>query len=345
VNGSTARTGLAAAALLALAACARDAPVAPAPLPTPSPTPPTELHAVSVFVFYDENGNGRRDRDEDVRVPNVGVAIAGRTAVTDRAQGRAFVTGVPAGPQQVVIAPAAAPPFFVPGPPLAIVVPTPGDVRMPMTLPIGRNRRNVYMAAGDSITVGDGSSDGSGYLGPLESQLARHFGRALAVNRGVSATDTREGLRLIRDQLRAVRPAYTLIHYGTNDWLHCAGQVPCYTVDNLRRMVEAVKGGQGLPCLATIIPANPKLNPEGRNNWVGNIDRLIRELATAEGALLVDLESAFRREPDLSQLFSDHVHPNDRGYRVMADEFFRAITQRRSSQAFDVGFDPPWASW
>lgn len=303
---------------------------------------PTELHTVAVVVFYDENGNERRDRDEGVHVPNVAVAIAGRTAATDRTQGRALVTSVPAGAQQVVVLPEGAPPFFVPGTPLAIVVPLAGDVLLPVTLPIGRNRRNVYMAVGDSITVGDGSSDGRGYLGPLESQLVRHFGRALAVNRGVSATDTKEGLRLIRDQLQAVRPAYTLIHYGTNDWQHCAGQVPCYTIDNLRRMVEAVNGAQSLPCLATIIPVNPKLNPEGRNNWVGNIDRLIRELAVEQGALLVDLEAAFRREADLSRLFADHVHPNDRGHRIMADEFFRAITQPRSSEGFDLGFDPPW---
>jgi len=321
--------------------------VGPGPVPTPSATPaPTELHTVAVLVFYDENGNGRRDRDEDVRVPNVTLAIAGRTAVTDRVAGRALVASVPAGAQQVAVAPDGAPPFFVPGrPTIDIVVPPPGDVLLPMLLPIGRNRRNVYMAVGDSITVGDGSSDGRGYLGPLESQLARHFGRALGVNRGVTATDSSEGLRLIRGQLQAVRPAYTLIHYGTNDWHHCAGQVPCYTVDNLRRMLEAVKGAQSLPCLATIIPANPKLNPEGRNNWIGNIDRLIRELALEQGALLVDLESAFRREPDLSRLFADHVHPNDRGHRIMADEFFRAITQPGATSAFVFGFEPPWAAW
>jgi len=54
-----------------------------------------------------------------------------------------------------------------------------------------------------------------------------------------------------------------------------------------------------------------------------------RALAAAEGALLVDLEAAFRREPDLASLFHDHVHPNDRGHRLMADEFFRTITQPR----------------
>ena len=72
------------------------------------------------------------------------------------------------------------------------------------------------------------------------------------------------------------------------------------------------------------------------------IDVLIRDLAASEGALLVDLEAAFLREPDLSSLFADHVHPNDRGYKIMADEFFRAITRPRGTESSLFGFEPPW---
>ena len=53
---------------------------------------------------------------------------------------------------------------------------------------------------------------------------------------------------------------------------------------------------------------------------------LIRPMARQEGAVLVDLHAAFVKQGDLSQLFSDHVHPNDRGYALMADEWFKAIT-------------------
>lgn len=53
---------------------------------------------------------------------------------------------------------------------------------------------------------------------------------------------------------------------------------------------------------------------------------LIRPMAREEGAVLVDLEAAFLAQDDLSQLFSDNVHPNDRGYAVMAEAFFEAIS-------------------
>jgi lysophospholipase L1-like esterase len=283
---------------------------------------------VAVEVFYDEDGNGRRDRGEEVHLPGVRVEVAGRSAVTDD-NGRAVVSEVPGGAQQAHVEADALPAFYLPPGALALQVPTAADALLGVTLPIGSNRRNVSMAVGDSITAGDGASDGRGYVELLGTRLARHFGRALTVNRGISATNTVEGLRLIRDQLRTERPAYTLIQYGTNDWLHCGGQVPCYTIENLRRMLQAVKGARSLPCLATIIPANPDLNPGGRNAWVGRMDEAIRALAAEEGALLVDLEAAFRREPDLASLFHDHVHPNDRGHRLMADTFFRALTQPR----------------
>jgi hypothetical protein len=33
----------------------------------------------------------------------------------------------------------------------------------------------------------------------------------------------------------------------------------------------------------------------------------------------------FMKQPDLSKLFSDHIHPNDAGYAIIADAFFEAI--------------------
>ena len=104
-------------------------------------------------------------------------------------------------------------------------------------------------------------------------------------------------------------------------------------------MLNAVKSRQGLPVLATIIPANPahSFNPPGRNPWVSAMDARIRELAQAEGALLVDLEAAFLRAPSVPALFADHVHPNDAGYEVMAQAFFDALVHPPVAAATDLG--------
>ena len=58
-------------------------------------------------------------------------------------------------------------------------VPSSGDVAVPAVLPIGsRAGPNVYLAFGDSITFGDGSSDGSGYRDELRADLRAYWGKA-----------------------------------------------------------------------------------------------------------------------------------------------------------------------
>ena len=309
--------------LAALAsACGGGSPGGPTPTPTPTAEPG---NAVTVVVYYDENGNRRRDGDERARVPGVSVEISGLRGETAVLTGRAVVNGVPAGQHTATIDAATLPPFYSAGPARPVSVPGGSEVELAAMLRIGNNRPNVYMAFGDSITAGDGSSDGNGYPTWLEQRLRGYFGRGSVINRGATATRSTEGVGRIQRNLGLTNPAYTLILYGTNDWVECQGAVPCITIDSLRAIVQTVRGYDSLPVLATIIPANPTRTPPERNEWVRNMNELVRELAVEEGAALADLEAAFLRQPDLASLFSDHVHPNDQGYQLMAAEFFRAI--------------------
>jgi lysophospholipase L1-like esterase len=150
------------------------------------------------------------------------------------------------------------------------------------------------------------------------------------IDEGISGTRSDAGAERIGGSLNRERPAYTLILYGTNDWnrAECKTDFPCYTIDSLRSMIGAVKATRSLPFLATIPPANPEVGAGAeRNDWVARMNDLIRPMARQEGAVLVDVHAAFLRAGTLSDLFADHVHPNDRGYQILADEFFRAITQ------------------
>jgi lysophospholipase L1-like esterase len=266
--------------------------------------------------------------EEEIRIPDVEVAIGGRTARSEKATGRAVVSNVPAGAQTLSLRADTLPPFFAAAQgSVPVQVPTDGSpVMVPLTLPIENNRTNIYMAFGDSITRGDGSSAG-GYPPDLQARLAAHFGGAAVSNQGRDSTNSFEGVERMRRNLIGQRPAYTLILYGTNDWNapECQDNPNCRTVTNLRDMVRAVKDFDSLPVVATLPPTNPALTPEGRNKWVSDVNDLIRAMARGEGAALADVHQAFLRQSNLASLFSDHVHPNDAGYRIIAESFFEAI--------------------
>jgi lysophospholipase L1-like esterase len=329
--------------LLALAACLS----ACGGGPPGGPTPPAETHTVVAVVFYDQNGNGQLDAGENARVPNVEVVVGGRSGRSEAASGQASVAGVPVGSHPVSVRAESLPPFYAPGtmPTAASPQPAGAPLLVPLTLPIGANVAYRYMAFGDSITVGDGSRSGEGYRRLLEDQLRRHFGAGAVVDEGQSATRTPAGYDRLGFALTRDRPAYTLILYGTNDWNRgeCKNEFPCDVIDNLRGMIGLAKATQSLPVIGTIPPVNPDRDEFDRNTWVTRMNELLRPMARQEGVPLADVQAAFQREGNLAALFTDHIHPNDRGYEVLAAEFFRAISQPAAAAPRSLGglFLPP----
>jgi lysophospholipase L1-like esterase len=125
--------------------------------------------------------------------------------------------------------------------------------------------------------------------------------------------------------------------YGTNDWNRpeCQDErFPCFTIDSLSRMVGIVRSLKSLPVLSTIIPANPLFTDRAaaaRNDWVARMNEEIRALAAAQDVALADPHAHFVVAPNLGALFSDHIHPNDDGYDLIATAFLEAITSPRSA--------------
>lgn len=338
---------------VALTACGRaasNAPTAPSPVPAPSPTP-ASVHPVSGVVFYDENANGAIDSGEDVRLPHVVLTVGGRTAETDES-GSFAIADVPAGTRAVEIRATSLPPAYRAGrvPSLSVPLPEGAQVPVPVVLPIGGNSPNVYLAFGDSITAGDGSRGARGYRSELQSRLRDYWGRAEVVNDGIPSTRSNDGAERIAGSLAAERPAYVLILYGTNDWnlSACRHVYTCFTIENMRSMIRQAKTAGTVPVVATIIPANPAYVsriPAERNAWIDETNAVLVPMARAEGAVVADLSGAMIGETaDLPALFSDHVHPNDRGYSVLADAFFRAITSPVGVAPAAQDFDSPEAA-
>ncbi len=314
--------------ILSSAACGGNGPSSP---DGGGPTPPPPGSAVSGFVFYDENGNGTADGGEVVRLPSVGVSIGGQSG-TSTTGGRYSLPSVPNGAQTAQARPDTLPAYFTSSG-VSVTVPASGDVAVPATLVIGaRSRPNVYLAFGDSITAGEGSSDGQGYVDDLAAQLRTFWGKADIPNAGEPGTRSNKGRSLLPGELSYQRPAYVLILYGTNDWNEpaCREAFPCYTIDSLRAMVQDTRSAGAHPIVGTIPPVNPQFtdrNPAERNDWVRRMNDLIRQMVAQERAQLAEIHGDFMRQPSLPPLFADFLHPNDRGYQVIQQAFFRAITQ------------------
>jgi hypothetical protein len=139
---------------------------------------------------------------------------------------------------------------------------TPGRPAAPAAAKSATLEPDTYLAFGDSITEGDGSSDSGGYRTRLASKLLARFGRATVIDGGESATGSQAGVRRIGDALAQYRPACTLILYGTNDWTDDAGsRDEGVTRRSLRRIVQAVLAAGSRPFLATLPPTHVGSDP------------------------------------------------------------------------------------
>jgi lysophospholipase L1-like esterase len=222
------------------------------------------------------------------------------------------------------------------------------EVRVPLTLPIGRNQPNVYFGYGDSITAGEGSTGQQGYPPRLQGLLAQFLGKAAVTATGRPGTNSAQGEVRAPTFISRARAAYVLVLYGTNDWHDqtCQNQGPdaCFTVDKLREIVNTARNLDSLPVLADVLPVNPAKAPAGRNQWIDQTNAKIKALAQQEQVLFADVNAEFKANPGgLVPLYSDDVHPNDAGYQVLAQAWFKAITRGRaaasSSRRFGFSLD------
>ena len=312
----------------------------------PSTLPPTTTHPVDLVAYYDENGNGLLDPSEVARIPEATLEIGSERGSTEALTGHARIERVPAGRHAISLVNETLPPYYQPGVTISIDVPTSDSVSVPITLPIGSNLPNSYLAIGDSLTEGNDRRGETNYRGPLEDILQGHFGAGGIINSGIDGTDSDSGPLRLPGLLAEHRPAFTLIVYGTNDWNGCFDVPSCHTVDSIRTMVQKAQAADSLLFVATILPTNTGFDdraPPSRNEWVAETNELIRAMVAEEGAVLMDIHAAFLAEGDFLHLFEDHVHPTPEGYQLMAEAMFEGIA-RGSVGAASFAYPLPAAS-
>ena len=187
----------------------------------------------------------------------------------------------------------------------------------------------TFICFGDSVTFGRGSSTNgpaSGYPKLLERKLEIQFGGLFrCLNFGVPGEFTSGGRARVTSVLNSVPYADGFIlMQGTNDAL--TDEIFATTDNNLRDML-AIASNRGL---TTFLSTVPPVLPQGASraaqaSRVQSFNSFIPSIAQPSGSRVVDTYSALASRPNLSAFYDSANHPNDRGYQVVRDAYFRAI--------------------
>lgn len=158
---------------------------------------------------------------------------------------------------------------------------------------------------GDSLTYGTGAAPGMNY----PTQLAGMIGLPV-INAGVPGDTTARALVRI-DDVMAKKPRIVLLTLGGND---LKNRVPKeIAFDNLETIIETIQASGALAVIGGI-----EVPVYGRGFGKG-----YRDLAEETGAVLIP--NIFEGIMGHRDLMSDPIHPNGKGYTIMARRFHKAI--------------------
>ena len=155
------------------------------------------------------------------------------------------------------------------------------------------------IAFGDSLVFGVGSTQGGGFVRILSEDL-----NVPILNLGVSGDTTKSALSRV-GQISKYKPKVVIVLLGGNDFLQKVPEEDVFK--NTDQIVATIHQTGAIVLLVGI---------EGHILTSGH-EKLFEELARKRGTAYVpDILDGILGQPEL---MSDNLHPNDKGYRVMAD--------------------------
>ncbi len=169
----------------------------------------------------------------------------------------------------------------------------------------------LVLAFGDSLTYGTGAREQDSYPAQLEKLIGRRVVRA-----GVPGETSAAALARLPAALDEHQPALLLLCIGGNDFLRNLGQAQ--VAENVRRMVALAQAhGTGVLLIGT---------PE--KGFTLTPPAFYPELA---GQLRIPYEGKVIGEIlRNSELKSDAIHPNARGYRLIAERVAALLKKSRA---------------
>jgi acyl-CoA thioesterase-1 len=156
------------------------------------------------------------------------------------------------------------------------------------------------IAFGDSLTAGYGAAAGEDYPSRLSSIIGLPI-----INAGVSGDTTDMALARVDSDILSHDPRIVLVGLGGNDYLR---SIPLESTEaNLRAIVRKIQSAHAMVVILGF--RFPSLN--------ANYEAMYERIAKDERCLLIPrMLKGILTDPSLK---SDEVHPNARGYQLMAE--------------------------
>lgn len=182
------------------------------------------------------------------------------------------------------------------------------------------------------------------FQGPLKSYLENCYPQKSVVlfNYGVAGETTAQGLLRIDDALNN-QAEFFLILMGANDAIKIADNQARLnmTVSNMRALVEKAQAKKLAVIIGTVQYFVENLSTSAernlarrRNRVIDQINNAYRGIAAEKSLKIADINATIGKD---ASLYSDGVHPNLRGYEVVSNVWFDAISQEIAQSFQSIG--------
>lgn len=165
-------------------------------------------------------------------------------------------------------------------------------------------KTDTIVCFGDSLTYGYGAIEGKSY--PYFLQQLTNIS---VINKGINGNTSEDGLNRIDDILK-IKNALVLVEFGANDFFQ---QIPLtVTKKNMEKIIDKLKtAGDTVVLVST------------EDTQLKSYYNMFKDIAQKKGILFIDgILNEFWNE---RTLFSDEIHPNSLGYKLIAEKIYKNI--------------------
>ena len=165
-------------------------------------------------------------------------------------------------------------------------------------------RISSIICFGDSLTQGYGATENKNY-----PHFLQQLTNITVINKGINGNTSKDGLDRIDDILK-IQDALVIIEFGANDFFQ---QIPLNETKN--NIIQIIDKLQNVGDVVVLVSTE--------DNQLKNQYNMLKNVAKKKNVLFID--GILNEIWNDRSLFSDDVHPNTSGYKLVAEKIYKNI--------------------